>query len=216
MVVLSGLGVAAAFAPAWDSFTLRTAAGQVQSLTAGNAFSNPGLVIAGDVAVMIALAAVVIAAALWRPVRHGAVLLAGATAAMAAQAISALVQVGVTPAPAQFGISSAQASQLGLTISAGLTPAFWIYFGFLVALIVSCVWMLFTPHSVPVAPGEGYGPRPDDSADDGVHDSADDSADDGVHDSADDSIDDSAGGWEAADSTATAAAGARDGDGQAG
>jgi hypothetical protein len=200
MVVLSGLGVAAAFAPAWDSFTLHTAAGQVQSLTAGNAFSNPGLVIAGDVAVMIALAAVVIAAALWRPVRHGAVLLAGATAAMAAQAISALVQVGATPSPAQFGISSAQASQLGLTISAGLTPAFWIYFGFLVALIVSCVWMFFTPHSVPVAAGEGYGPRPDDSLDDSL----------------DDSIDDSADGWEAADSTATAAAGARDGDGPAG
>jgi hypothetical protein len=201
MVVLSGLGVAAAFAPAWDSFTLRTAAGQVQSLTAGNAFSNPGLVIAGDVFVMIALAAVVIAAALWRPVRHGAVLLAGATAAMAAQAVSALVQVGTTPAPAQFGISSSQASQLGLTISAGLTPAFWIYFGFLVALIVSCVWMLFTPHSVPVAPGEGYGPygpQPDDNADDGA--------------------DVSAAGREPADSAATApaAAGARDGDGQAG
>ena len=158
MVVLAGLGVAAAFAPAWDSFTLRTAAGQVQSLTAGNAFSNPGLVIAGDVAVMIALAAVVIAAALWRPVRHGAVLLAGATAAMAAQAISALVQVTGTPVPAQFGISSAQASQLGLTISAGLTPAFWIYLGFLVALIVSCVWMLFAPYSVPVAPRPGLRP----------------------------------------------------------
>jgi hypothetical protein len=173
MVVLSGLGVAAAFAPAWDSFTLRTAAGQVQSLTAGDAFSNPGLVITGEVAVMIALAAVVIAAALWRPVGHGAVLLAGATAAMAAQAISALVQVAGTPVPAQFGISSAQASQLGLTISAGLTPAFWIYFGFLVALIVSCVWMLFTPRSLPVAPGEGSGPRPEDSADDSAGDSAD-------------------------------------------
>ena len=64
MVVLAGLGVAAAFAPAWDSFTLHTAAGQTQSLTLGNAFSSPGLVIAGDVAVMLALAAVVIVAAL--------------------------------------------------------------------------------------------------------------------------------------------------------
>ena len=151
-------GVAAAFAPAWDSFTLRTAAGQVQSLTAGNAFSNPGLVIAGDVAVMLALAAVVIAAALWRPVRHGAVLLAGATAAMAAQAISALVQVTGTPVPAQFGISSAQASQLGLTISAGLTPAFWIDFGFLVALIASCVWMLFGAALRPGRAGPGLRP----------------------------------------------------------
>jgi hypothetical protein len=208
MVVLSGLGVAAAFAPAWDSFTLRTASGQMQSLTAGNAFSNPGLVIAGDVFVMIALAAVVIAAAFWRPVRHGAVLLAGATAAMAAQAISALVQVGVTPVPGQFGISSAQASQLGLTITAGLTPAFWIYFGFLVALIVSCVWMLFTPHSVPVAAGEGYGPQPDVSTDVSAHESADASVYDSAHDSA--------ARPEPADSAAPAAAGVREGDGQAG
>ena len=155
MLVLAGLGVAAAFAPAWDSFTLRTAAGQSQSLTAGNAFSNPGLVIAGDVAVMLALAAVVIAAALWRPVRHGAVLLAGAVIPMAAQAISALVQAGGGASPAQFGISPAQASQIGLTISSGLTPAFWIYCGFLVALAVSCAWMLFTPH-----PASGPARRP--------------------------------------------------------
>jgi len=188
MTVLAGLGVAAAFAPSWDSFTLHTAAGQVQTLTAGNAFANPGTVIFGDVAVMIALAAAVIAAALWRPVRHGAMLLAGATIPMAAQAISALVQVSKTPVPGQFGISSAQASQLGLTISAGLTPAFWIYFGFLVALIVSCAWMFFTPRPVPAAAGDGYGPRPDDSA----------------------------AGWEPADSTTTAAAGARDGEGTAG
>jgi hypothetical protein len=146
MLVLAGLGVAAAFAPAWDSFTLRTAAGQSQTLTAGNAFSNPGLVIAGDVAVMLALAAVVIAAALWRPVRHGGVLLAGAVIPMVAQAISALVLAGEGASPAQFGISPAQASQLGLTISSGFTPAFWIYCGFLVALAVSCAWMLFAPH----------------------------------------------------------------------
>jgi hypothetical protein len=158
MVVLAGLGVAAAFAPAWDSFTLRTAAGQTQSLTLGNAFSSPGLVIAGDVAVMLALAAVVIVAALWRPVRYGAVLLAGAVIPMAAQAISALVQVGGTASPTQFGISPAQASQIGLTISSGLTPAFWIYCGFLVVLAVSCAWMLFTPPSA-------AGPRPSAGAD---------------------------------------------------
>jgi hypothetical protein len=153
MLVLAGLGLAAAFAPAWDIFTLRTAAGQSQSLTAGNAFSNPGLVIAGDVAVMLALAAVVVVAALWRPVRYGAVLLAGVVIAMAAQAISALVQAGGGASPAQFGISSAEASRIGLTISSGLTPAFWIYCGFLVAVAVSCAWMLFTPH-----PASGPGP----------------------------------------------------------
>ena len=90
LLVLAGLGTAAAFVPAWDNFTLRAAAGQTQTLTAGNAFADPGPVIAGNVVVMVALAAVVIAAALWRPARHGAVLLAGAVIPMAAQAISAL------------------------------------------------------------------------------------------------------------------------------
>jgi len=146
LLVLAGLGAAAAFAPSWDSYTLRTAAGLTRSLTAGNAFSNPGLVIAGDVAVMVALAAVVIAAALWRPVRHGAVLLAGAAVPMVAQAISAVIQVGGGASPTQFGITPAEASQLGLTIASGVTPDFWIFCGFLLALVVSCVWMLFTPH----------------------------------------------------------------------
>jgi hypothetical protein len=153
LLVLAGLGAAAAFAPAWDSFTLRTAAGQTQTVTAGNAFSGPGAIIAGNVVVMVALAAVVIVAALWRPVRHGAVLLAGAIIPVVAQAISALVQVGEPTSPSQFGFTSAQASQLGLTISNGLTPAFWIYGVFAVVLVVSCAWMLFTPRQAAAVAG---------------------------------------------------------------
>jgi hypothetical protein len=161
LLVLGGLGAAAAFAPAWDSFTLRTAAGQTQTITAGNAFADPGAVIAGNVIVMIALAAAVIVAALWRPVRYGAALLAGAIIPMVAQAISALIQVGQATSPTQFGISSAQASQLGLTISAGLTPAFWIYCVFLVVLVVSCTWMLFAPHEADVLVSTEPGGNPD-------------------------------------------------------
>jgi hypothetical protein len=145
LLVISGIGAAVAFAPAWDSYTLRTASGQTQYLTAGNAFSNPGPVIAGDVLVMVALAAAVIAAALWRPVRHGAVLLAGAAVPMVAQIISAVVQVSEATPPQQFGLTPAQANQLGLTISNGLTPVFWIYCAFVIALAVSCLWMLSTP-----------------------------------------------------------------------
>ena len=163
LLVLAGLGAAIWFAPSWDSFTLRTATGLSQSLTAGNAFANPGPVIAGDVAVMVALAAVVIAAALWRPVRHGAVLLAGATIPMVAQAISALIQAGEAATPEQFGFSPTQAERLGLTISSGLTPAFWIYCAFVLALVVSCGWMLFTPREPAGVPAGPYpGPRPDD------------------------------------------------------
>jgi hypothetical protein len=154
MLVLAAIGTAAAFAPSWDSFTLRNAAGVSQTITEGNAFSNPAPVIAGDVLVMIAVVAVVAAAALWRPLRLGAALLAGAIIPMAAQAISAFVQTSQTVSPAQFGISPGQATQIGLTISSGLTSVFWIYCAFLVALIASFAWMLIPPHNA-VRPPHG-------------------------------------------------------------
>ena len=138
---LAAVGAAIAFAPSWDSYTLRTAAGLTHTLTAGNSFANPAPVIAGDVAVMVTLVVVVVAAALWRPVRLGAVLLAGAVIPMAAQAISALVQVSEPVSAADFGISPAQATQAGLTISTGLTAAFWIYCVFVVALLMIGAWM---------------------------------------------------------------------------
>jgi hypothetical protein len=146
-LTVAALGTAVAFAPSWDSYTLRTSAGATQSLTAGNAFANPAPVIAGNVAVMVALVAVVVAAALWRPIRLRTALLAGAILPMAAQAISALVLLGEGTSPSQFGISQAQAAQAGLTISSGLTPAFWIYCVFVVALIAISARMLIPPRS---------------------------------------------------------------------
>jgi hypothetical protein len=134
-LTLAALGAAVAFAPSWDSYTLRTAAGVAQYSTAGNAFANPAAVIAGDVAVMVALVAVAVAAAWWRSARQGAALLAGAIIPMAAQAISALVQLGEATTPAQ-------AAQAGITISAGVTAAFWIYCAFVLVLVVICAWML--------------------------------------------------------------------------
>jgi hypothetical protein len=149
---VAALGAAVTFAPSWDSYTLRTAAGTVQTVTAGNAFANPAPVIAGNIAVMAALVLVVVAAALWRPGRLGAALLAGAIVPMIAQAISALVQVGEGTSPAQLGISPAQATQAGLTISSGLTAAFWIYCVFVVGLLVAGAWMLIPRRPAAVAP----------------------------------------------------------------
>jgi hypothetical protein len=145
LLVLAAAGAAATFAPSWDSYLLRTPTGQAQTVTVGNAFANPVPVIAGDVVVMVALVAAVAAAALWRPARQGAVLLAGAIIPMAAQAASALVQVRQPTSPAQLGISPAQAAAAGLTISNGLTPAFWIFCAFVITLAVSCAWLLITP-----------------------------------------------------------------------
>jgi hypothetical protein len=131
-------------------------------------------VIAGDVAVMVALVAVVVTAALWRPSRLGAALLAGALIPMVAQAISALVQVSEPTSPTAFGVSRAQAAQSGLTISSGLSAAFWLYCAFVVALVMMCGWMLRSvrpagraaapPDSVP-APMPIAPMGPDDSRD---------------------------------------------------
>jgi len=142
VTALLATGVAIAFAPAWDSYTLRTSSRVIQTVTVGNIFSNPGPVIAGNVAVMLALVAVAAAAALWQPARLGAALLAGALIPMVAQAISALIQVSQSVSPAQFGISPGRAAQAGLTITSGLTPAFWIYLVLVIALAGICAWML--------------------------------------------------------------------------
>jgi ABC-type multidrug transport system permease subunit len=70
---------------------------------------------------------------------------------MAAQAISALVLAGEAVSPTQFGISSAQASASGLTISPGLTAVFWVYCVFVVALAVACGWLFLSSRRAAVA-----------------------------------------------------------------
>ncbi|MGH3301340.1 MAG: hypothetical protein ACRDOK_06535 [Streptosporangiaceae bacterium] len=159
-LILAAVGAAIAFAPSWDSFTLRTVAGASQTVTLGNAFANPGAVIAGDVLAMIALVAAVVIAAMWRPLRLGAALAIGAAIPMVAQAISAIVQVSEPTSPLQFGISAAEAARLGLTIDAGLTPMFWVFCAFLGTLILLCAWMLLAHGQAaesPAVPG-GYLP----------------------------------------------------------
>jgi hypothetical protein len=155
-LMLAALGAAIAFAPSWDSFTLRTAAGASQTVTAGNAFDNAGAVIAGDVLTMIALVAVVVVAALWRPLRLGAALALGAAIPMVAEAISAVVQISEPASPLQFAIPPGEAARLGLTISGGLTPMFWVFCAFLGTLILLCAWMLLAHGQAadgPVIPG---------------------------------------------------------------
>jgi len=145
LLVLAGIGTAAAFAAAWDSYTVAQAAlGTVKTIQEGNAFSNPGLVIAGNVAVMVAVVAVAVLAALWRPARQGALLLAGAIIPLAAQAVSALIQISQPPY-SFFGLTQAQAAQDGVTISSGVTPIFWVYCVFVISLLISCAWLLTAP-----------------------------------------------------------------------
>ena len=149
VMILAAIGAAVAFAPSWDSYLLQTSIGTSATTTAGNAFSNPGVIIFGDVAVMVLLVAALVAAALWRPIRLGAALAVGAIIPMVAQGISGLVQVSEPTSPQQLGYTQAQASELGLRITNGLTPMFWVYCAFLGTLILLCVWMLLSQDSVP-------------------------------------------------------------------
>src|SRR5262249_62166023 len=71
VTALMAAGAAIASAPAWDSYTLRSPSHLIQTVTAGNIFSNPGPVIVGNIAVMVALVATAAAAALWQPPRLG-------------------------------------------------------------------------------------------------------------------------------------------------
>ena len=155
LLLLAAVGTVAAFVPSWDSYTLTQAStGASQTVTAGNAFASPAPVIAGNVAVIVAVIGVAVLAALWRPARRGAALLAGAILPLAAQAISALIQAGEPASPSLFGISQSQAQSAGLTFSSGLTPIFWVYCVFVISLLISCAWMLTAPqyHAMPAAP----------------------------------------------------------------
>jgi hypothetical protein len=158
LLVLAAIGTAVAFAPSWDRYTIVSASsGTSQTVTAGNAFDNPGLVVAGNVLVMAVIVVVAALAALWRPSRHGGWLLAGAIVPLAAQAASAIIQAGTAPTPATFGISAAQAQAAGLTFTAGLTGIFWVYLVFVAALLISCAW-LFTEPRHPVRPAFAASP----------------------------------------------------------
>ncbi len=142
-LIAAGVGAAITFAPSWDRYVLTTPTAS-QTLTEGNAFSNPGPVIVGDVAVMIAVVAVLVAAALWRPARLGWALAAGAIVPLIAQLISAIVQVTQSPLT-QLGITGSQARGASLTVSASLTGWFWAYCAFVAVLVVMCAWLAVRP-----------------------------------------------------------------------
>jgi hypothetical protein len=155
LATLAALGAAAAFAPSWDSYTLRAPSQVLQTITAGNSFSNPALVIVSYVLTMLLLVAAVIIATTWRPANLGAALLAGVVIPLAGQAISAVVQITQKlPADffAVFGVSPAQAARLGLTIGSDLTLAFWLFCAFVVALILLAARILTTPQPAVAAP----------------------------------------------------------------
>jgi hypothetical protein len=145
-LIVASIGAVVAFAPSWDRYTLQAAtAGVTRTITEGNAFSNPGVIIAGNVSVMVLVLAVMVVAALWLPRRLGAAVAAGAIIPLVAEVVSAMVQISQGLTPAQAGFTQAQASALGLTITSGLTPMFWVFCAFTATLILLSLWLVLTP-----------------------------------------------------------------------
>jgi hypothetical protein len=142
-VIAAAVGAAITFAPSWDRYVLATPTA-TQTLTEGNAFSNPGPVIVGNVAVMIAVVAVLVAASLWRPARIGWALAAGAIIPLIAQLISAIVQITQSPLT-QLGITKAEANGAHLSVTASLTGWFWAYCAFVIVLVLMCGWLAARP-----------------------------------------------------------------------
>jgi len=145
-LIAASIGAVVAFAPSWDRYTLDAATtGVTRTITEGNAFANPGAIITGNVAVMLLVVVVMVVAALWLPRRLGAAVAAGAIVPLVAEVVSAMVQISQGLTPAQAGFSSAEASELGLTISSGLTPMFWVFCAFTATMVLLSVWLLLTP-----------------------------------------------------------------------
>ena len=124
------IGAAVAFAPAWDRFVVDlSSSGTVRIVTLGDAFANPGGVIAGNVVTMVLIATVPVLALAWTPARHGVALIAGGLVPLVALAIAAVVQLHERLGPELFGVSASEASTDHLVVSSGFTGAFYIYVG---------------------------------------------------------------------------------------
>ncbi len=135
LVAVVGFAVAGLFAPAWDRYVVDLQAlHRVTVVTAGNAFSQPGAMIAGSVIVMVAVAAVAVVGGVLRQAKVAATLLAGAAIVLAGQIASALVQWRIPMPPATFGLDPARAAALGLHVQAGFTVSFYLFCVFVALL----------------------------------------------------------------------------------
>jgi hypothetical protein len=101
--VIVALVAVAAFLPSWDSYHVVSSTGQSATISLGNAFSQPGGIMAGELISALAIGVLCIFAAFWAPPAVGAWLTAGVVTAMTSQLISAVVQVHETVAAPASG-----------------------------------------------------------------------------------------------------------------
>ena len=139
VAVIGVLSIASAglFLPAWDHYTgVSSVTGRAVSFNLGNAFAEPWQIVIGNVLSALAIAAVPILAGvlMWRDRRAAVAATGGVLCLLAAQFVSAVIQVDQAVPASIAGLSGAQARQLGLTLSLRLTG--WFALDAILALAV--------------------------------------------------------------------------------
>ena len=155
-MAVAAVVLAVAFFPSWDRYVVTSPLNPAfsASFTAGDAFKNPGLVIAGNVWAGAAFGLLPIAALFVRQRRLGAALAAGVLVSALSQVLSAAVQTMETPDPQQ--LLPANILQTNPSVSLHLTGWFDAEFAALLVLaVLAALWA--SRHGAPSA-GAGSGP----------------------------------------------------------
>jgi hypothetical protein len=122
LMLLATFAVVLAYLPSWDKWSAVAPSLRVSdSLTEGNAFSQPTVVMAGVLLTVIGFAFVAVLGSVWSPTTVGAWATAGAVIALSSQLISAVFQLSEAVPSAAFGVTATQARSVGLKISTSLT-----------------------------------------------------------------------------------------------
>jgi hypothetical protein len=122
LMLLATFAVVLAYLPSWDKWSAVAPSLHVSgSLTEGNAFSQPAVVMAGVLLTVIGFAFVAVLGSVWSPATIGAWATAGAVIALSSQLISAVFQLSEAVPSTAFGVSAVQARSVGLKISTSLT-----------------------------------------------------------------------------------------------
>jgi hypothetical protein len=122
LMLLATFAVVLAYLPSWDKWSAIAPSLHVSgSVTEGNAFAQPAVVMAAVLLTVIGFAFVAVLGSVWYPVTVGAWATAGAVIAIASQLISAVFQLSEAVPSTAFGVSAAQARSVGLKTSTSLT-----------------------------------------------------------------------------------------------
>jgi len=146
--LLATFAVVLAYLPSWDKWTAVAPSLHLSgSVTEGNAFSQPAVVMAAVLLTVLGFALVAVLGPVWSPAAVGAWATAGALIALVSQLISAVFQLSEAVPSTAFGVSAAQARSIGLKTSASLTGWWEADVAATVALALLALWTALSARS---------------------------------------------------------------------